>query len=489
VAASALDDRALRVLSEVAERLDVRARAVRCLREIAVVLAAVLVLGAGAATAEPAADQAPVAAVPAAATESSPRQARAATESAQETSSVRISALPAPVAELTPLSAAAAKRAAARETAERDDPAAARSRRPAAAAPDAAAPDRWLPTGTGMWLHEWKQTQKGNAASVAARAQRSGFSHLYVQTGSSKKGWIGEEVLSQLMPALAGTDIAVIAWDFPKLDDPEEDARRMARAARWSRPGAPRVMAVAPDVETGAEGTDLSGDRVVRYYRELRRLLPDSMAILATVPWPSEMRTGSYPYATTAPYADAFIPMAYWYNRPSDVVTATSMTWLKRFGKPVMPVGQGYDGRLDVPWLKADPDLPGSIAAFISTARKHGAQSLSLWSWQTTGGAEWTELVKAAGTVGPKPAPKPQEQSAPAPRRRGLGRLLEGIGRGASQRGPRPEDAGADATKDADKGDAGNGDAGNGDPGKGDGGKGPQGAGASADGKPAGQGR
>lgn len=118
------------------------------------------------------------------------------------------------------------------------------------------------------------------------------------------------------------------------------------------------------------------------------------------MPWPSEKRTGSYPYAATAPWSDAFIPMAYWYNRDPSVVTETSMTWLARYGMPVMPVGQGYDGRLDAPYLAEDPDPGGSVAAFIDVARKHGAQSVSLWSWQTTGDLQWAALTEAAGTVG-----------------------------------------------------------------------------------------
>jgi hypothetical protein len=292
--------------------------------------------------------------------------------------------------------------------------------KPAAEAAPAAAPapvERWLPTGTGMWLHQWRKSESGHANEVVARAQKVGLSHLYVQTGSTRLGWIGDEVLNQLMPATAGTDLKVIAWDFPKLIDPEADARRLARAAWWNRPGSPMIAAVAPDVETAAEGTNLGGDRVRRYYAELRRVLPARTAILATVPWPSEKRTGSYPYATTAPFSDAFIPMAYWYNRSPSVVTATSMQWLKRFGLPVMPVGQGYDGRLDAPYLKPDPAPDKSVAAFIYNARANGAQSLSLWSWQTTGPLQWGELAKAAGTVGPKkpaaPAPAPAVAGPP----------------------------------------------------------------------------
>ncbi len=278
--------------------------------------------------------------------------------------------------------------------------------------------DRWLPSGTGMWLHEWRKSEQGHALQVVDRARRSGLTHLYVQTGSSKKGWIGQEVLSQLLPATKGTGIAVIAWDFPTLDDPEADARRLARAAFWHRDGVPMVAAVAPDVETAAEGTTITRERARRYYTELRKRLPRRTAILATVPWPSEKRVRKYPYGTTAPFADAFVPMAYWYNRDPGAVTSTSMRFLKRFGKPVMPVGQGYDGRLDAPYLLADPDPGRSVQAFIDAAHGGGARSLSLWSWQTTGAAQWTALAGASGVPTPGPAPTvtvPAPVTRPAP--------------------------------------------------------------------------
>lgn len=271
---------------------------------------------------------------------------------------------------------------------------------------------RWLPTGTGMWLHEWQRSERGHAPVVVARAQAAGLTHLYVQTGSSRKGWIGDEVLGQLLPATQGTPLRVIAWDFPKLVDPVADARRMARAALYRKAGAPRVAAVAPDVETGSEGTHLSARGIDLYYSTLRRLLPPHIAILPTVPWPSEHRISSYPYDRTARFADAIVPMAYWYNRDPARVTATSMRVLKRYGKPVMPVGQGYDGRLDAPYLAEDPHPDASVHAFLTTAKEHGAQSVSLWSWQTTGAKQWRVLARAGqakaflpgGTV-PSPAP------------------------------------------------------------------------------------
>jgi hypothetical protein len=260
---------------------------------------------------------------------------------------------------------------------------------------------RWLPTGTGMWIHEWNKTESANAAAVVQRAQSAGLSHLFVQTGSSKKGWIGDPVLGSLLPATAESGIKVIAWDFPKLIYPEDDARRLARAT-WSRPGMPRVAAVAPDIETASEGTHATADSINRYYTTLRKSIPADVSILATVPWPSENRVGRYPYTRTAPFTDAFLPMAYWYNRSPSVVTATSMKVLSQYGKPVFPVGQGYDGRLDAPFLKPDPAPGKSVDAFVQAARAGGAASISLWSWQTTGGQQWGALKRASAKYAPK---------------------------------------------------------------------------------------
>lgn len=395
-AAVALDSRAAQALRRSADRFEVQARARRFSREVSLSMAAVLLVGVGAASAQPS-STAPAAA-PVAAPSAPPEPARSAPQSLAAPTTTSLLGGHAPELSTPARTAPVAK--------PRPKPAGRGKAKPAAKV------DRWLPTGTGMWLHDWRRSERGHAPKVIIRAKQVGLSHLYVQTGSTRKGWIGEEVLSQLMPATKGTDIKVIAWDFPKLIDPEADARRLARAAWWNRKGAPMVAAVAPDVETSAEGTRLSTERVRRYYAELRRRLPARTAILATVPWPSEKRTGMYPYAATAPYSDAFVPMAYWYNRSPSVVTKTSMQWLKRFGKPVMPVGQGYDGRLDAPYLKPDPHPDKSVARFVYVAREQGAQSVSLWSWQTTGSLQWGVLKRAAGTVGPRPAPKPKPKPA-----------------------------------------------------------------------------
>ena len=255
---------------------------------------------------------------------------------------------------------------------------------------------RWLPSGTGMWLYEWRKSQGGNAAKVVARARAAGLTHLFVRTGSTHDHYTGAAMLHRLLPATAHTNIKVIAWDFPELKNPTKDARRLAMAAYADyHAHVPHVAAVAPDIETRAEGAHSSAKRVAIYLAALRRLLPRNVAILTTVPWPSSERVGRYPYKTVAARSDALLPMAYWYDNSPTQVTATSISFLRRYGRPVQPVGQGYDGKLDVPSIPHN-NLRKQMPMFFVTARRLGVSAVSIWSWQAAPKIVWGYLTYAA---------------------------------------------------------------------------------------------
>lgn len=267
-------------------------------------------------------------------------------------------------------------------------------------APPVAAPKpgaRYIPRGTGMWLYQWEQTEGGDARRIVHRARLTGLSHLYVRTGTRKGGFDAAPVLRELLPATQGTNIQVIAWDFPQLKNPVSDARRLAAAANFRVPGAPRIMSVAPDIETGAEGTKLSGHAVDMYMKTLRRLLPSDVSIIGVVPWPSEKRLGKYPFEVVAKYSDAVAPMAYWINRDPATVTRQSVQRLSRYGKPVLPIGQAYDPRIDVPSLKWGPPSRAQMDAFFRTADQLGVPSVSLWVWQFASPDQWRALGAARG--------------------------------------------------------------------------------------------
>jgi hypothetical protein len=246
-----------------------------------------------------------------------------------------------------------------------------------------------------MWIYEWKRSNHGNARSVVSRALRSGLSTLFVRTGSSHDGFTGAAVLRALLPATRHTSVHVVAWDFPALWHPRADAARLARAAWYLRGhGGPHVVAVAPDIETPAEGTFNAKWRVWTYLAALRHDLPRDVSILTTVPWPSRSRIALYPYPVVARFSDALLPMAYWYDNSPVTVTRTSLVYLRRFHRPVDPVGQGYDSKLDVPSLPHS-NLRRQVPAFLVTAHAYGASAVSVWSWQSAPGAVWVALSYA----------------------------------------------------------------------------------------------
>jgi len=272
-------------------------------------------------------------------------------------------------------------------------------RRPATTAVSAKAKpvQRWIPSGTGMWIYEWSKSNHGNAGSVVARARSAGLTHLFVRTGSTHDHYTGGPLLKKLLPVTAHTGIKVVAWDFPELKNPKKDAWRLAYAAYADikNPNVPHVAAVAPDIETTAEGTHTSAKRVSIYLSTLRRLLPRNVAILTTVPWPSSSRVGRYPYKAVAARSDALLPMAYWYDNSPTEVTATSISFLRRYKRPVQPVGQGYDGKLDVPSIPHN-NLRKQMPKFFVTARKLGASAVSIWSWQAAPPIAWGYVSYAA---------------------------------------------------------------------------------------------
>ena len=254
---------------------------------------------------------------------------------------------------------------------------------------------RYIPYGTGMWTYQWDETEGGSARRIVARAKATGLTHLYVRTGTRKGGFDGGPMLRELLPATNGTGIKVIAWDFPQLKNPVADAKRLAAAARFRVAGAPRVAAVAPDIETGSEGTILSNARVETYMKTLRRLLPDDVSIIGVTPWPSEKRIGRYPFGGVAKYSDALAPMAYWVNRDPATVARQTMQRFKKYGKPVVPIGQAYDPRIDVPTLKWGPPSQADVTAFLKTADRYGAPGASLWVWQFASQGQWRALDRA----------------------------------------------------------------------------------------------
>jgi len=242
-----------------------------------------------------------------------------------------------------------------------------------------------------MWIWKFQDTAGGDPAAVVTEARQAGLHQLWVRVADSKNGFYGADVLDKLVPLAHRYGIAVIGWGFPYLYDPVADAAWTTQALDWSFAGA-RLDGFSPDIETASEGVDLTAQRVQVYLSLVRHGRPGDL-LVATVFQPTDHEWATYPYATIAPYVDAFAPMVYW---GCDQPVADAAQALSRLGRlaPVHLIGQAYN-MADEGGRTAAPS-PAEISAFLDEARQGGAIGASFWSWQAIAPDEWSAMAASS---------------------------------------------------------------------------------------------
>jgi len=252
-----------------------------------------------------------------------------------------------------------------------------------------------------MWIYEPAKTEGANAPAIVARAKATGLTHLWVRMGSAWDGFNVAPFLDRLLPAAHGAGIKVVGWDFPKLDPVDADVRRATTMIRYTTPSGDRVDAFSPDIESRAEGTHLTPDAARRYGQALRDAAGADYPLIATVPRPAKERP-EYPYADIVAGYDAIAPMVYWLDRQPDSDVTGALANLARFGKPVYPVGQAYDGSPEGGRKGVPP--PEELNRFMRFAADHGAAGISFWSWQAANQPAWNAIREAPQFRTPDPA-------------------------------------------------------------------------------------
>lgn len=260
-----------------------------------------------------------------------------------------------------------------------------------------------IPIGKGMWLYVPEQVEGGDPHAIVAKAKAIGLTHVYVRTGSSKMGFYAQDFLNALLPVAHANGLRVYGWDFPYFYSWSEDVYRALEAITYTTPDGHRIDGFSADIETEAEGAQTSAHHANEYGSALRRLAGPDYPLIATVPRPARgVVEQRFPYAELAPHFDAFAPMVYWMHRDPVAEVVSAMDYLSQFGRPVMPVGQAYDGGLD----GGHPGVPSAeaIIRFMQAADARNAPAVSFWSWQHADEQAWhaihvaAEFQLAAGT-------------------------------------------------------------------------------------------
>ncbi len=250
-----------------------------------------------------------------------------------------------------------------------------------------------LPLGKGMWLYIPEEIEGGSVDALVARAQQVDLTHVYVRTGSSKGGFYAQPYMDELLPKAHAADIRVYGWDFPYFDDVDDDVTRAVAAITYTTPSGDRLDGFAADIETASEGTNLSAEGASAYGQRLRESVGAAYPLVAVVPRPSTQMQARYPYAAVIPHFDAVAPMTYWLNRQPDTDVSNDVGFLAPFGKPVLPIGQAYDGAPE--GGRPGPPPPEEIQRFLGAAQQAGAAGVSFWSWQHASQAIWDTLQTA----------------------------------------------------------------------------------------------
>jgi len=249
-----------------------------------------------------------------------------------------------------------------------------------------------LPVGKGMWLYNFDRSDGGNVAGMIHRAQMTGLTHLYVRTGSTHDGFYAQGVLNRILPAAHAAGIRVYGWDFPYLDDYRVDVDRAMAAITYRTPDGQSLDGFSADIETRREGVNINVATGTAYGTLLRQRAGNDYPLIATVPRPNP-HLHDYPFAEVAQHFDAVAPMIYWLNRDPVHDVLEAMPVLKTLGKPIMPVGQAYDGSPE--GGKPGVPSPAELGGFMRASADTGASAVSFWSWQAADQPAWDTIQTA----------------------------------------------------------------------------------------------
>jgi hypothetical protein len=127
--------------------------------------------------------------------------------------------------------------------------------------------------------------------------------------------------------------------------------------------------------------------------------------LVAVVPNPTLQMQRQYSYGAVIPAFDAVAPMVYWLNRDAALDTANAVHFISQYGKPVMPIGQAYDGGPEGGRPGVPP--PAELLRFMEVAKQYGAVAVSFWSWQHANPPAWDAIKSAPLFLAPtKPKKK-----------------------------------------------------------------------------------
>jgi hypothetical protein len=234
--------------------------------------------------------------------------------------------------------------------------------------------------GSGMWIWYVSKSSGGSVPAIVAQAQQYGVKTVFVKSSDGTSWW--DQFNPTLIAQLKAGGLRVCAWQFVYGKSPGTEAALGARAAQTG------ADCLAIDAEGQYEGLYAQAQT---YIEDLRAAVgPNFPVSLASFPYVD--------YHPALPYSVFLGPGGAQFNQPQvywkaigtspDTALAHTYQWNTVYGRPIVPLGQLYDG----PSAK-------DVQRFRALAAGYGAGGVSWWSWQSASQTGWTAIAP------PDPAP------------------------------------------------------------------------------------
>ena len=251
---------------------------------------------------------------------------------------------------------------------------------PAPAAPppapaSAAAPSASAFEGQGMWIWYLSDSDGGNLASIVAQAHAAGVSAVFVKSSDGSTNY-WSQFSPELVAQLHANGLKVCAWQYVYGTNPVGEAELGARAV------ADGADCLVIDAEAQYEGHYAAAQT---YITDLRAKTGASYPLgLASFPYVWDHPTFPYSVFLGPNGAQFNTPQMYWKDIGNSVDTVYANTYIANrvYGRPIMPLGQTFEG-----------PSSSDLVRFREEAVDYGATGLSWWDWQETKASGWTALA------------------------------------------------------------------------------------------------
>ena len=242
--------------------------------------------------------------------------------------------------------------------------------------------DKIRQLGVGVWCYELKK-KMGTATQMADKAVAYGINSVRLKVHDGTRIFRYEPAAPAVAKAMHVKGIVVLAWGYTYATRPEREAKIIERYLD------------SPDYDGYVFDTEIHVERkhswtkletlmnLVRTHRDNCPKCKNKLLGFAPFALPSKHPHLNYPAMVKG--CDFIEPQVYsatMRNKPSTAILRMYNDWVEwqddnGLSKPIVPLGQGYDPRLDhvkYPFKAAD------ILTFGKGTR--GWEAVSFWSWQ-----------------------------------------------------------------------------------------------------------